>query len=129
MSPKDKTAELRLVDYTIRGGDIVTVKPLRLPRHTGGQQFLRGPIPWQWLATAAKLPGKTFHVAVALWFVAGFRSKPQVKLTSKLLAGLGVTRKAKYRALERLEKAGLVLLDQVEGKNPRVTIIWNLDVS
>jgi hypothetical protein len=40
-----------------------------LPRH--GEAFLRGPIPFDWLATASQVPGAALHVGLALRFLRG----------------------------------------------------------
>lgn len=51
------------------------VKRLRINVETGKllvapkkELFLRGPIPLEWLGRTACLPGKTFNVAIALWW-------------------------------------------------------------
>ena len=95
--------------------------PLQFKR---GQLFLRGPISWKWISTAAKLPGKALHVAIAIWFLHFINKKPlTLRLSSKVLRGLGVTRFSGYRALEALEKARLVEVERRRGRNPMVKII------
>jgi len=87
-------------------------------------EFLRGPIPLPWLTAAAKLSGKgPLAVALALWFEAGRRNSTEVRLTTAILNRFNVNRKAKYRALASLEKAGLVRVHQEPRKNPVVTIL------
>jgi hypothetical protein len=93
------------------------------PRHKAGEYFLRGPIPWKWLAQAARLPGKALHVANVVWFLAGIKSGRTVALSGSVLGDLGVDRYAKYRGLEALEKAGLVSVSRHVGRNPVVTIL------
>lgn len=95
----------------------------RPPRHRSGERFLRGPIPSAWLERAGNLPGKTLHVAVALWFQAGITKKRTVKLSYKDLARLGCKHEAGRRALKRLEAAGLVEVDSQNGRSPVVTIL------
>jgi hypothetical protein len=98
-------------------------KGKRPPRHKHGEKFLKGPIPWEWLTKAAQLPGHGLHVAVGLWFLAGLNKKSTVMLTSKVLKELGVERRTGYRALEALERAGLVSVERHVGRSPRVTIL------
>jgi hypothetical protein len=93
------------------------------PRHKPGKRFLKGPIPWEWLTQAAKLPGHTLHLATALWFLAGIEKKRTVKITHAILNELGVKRATGYRALEALEKAALVSVERKVGRSPRVTIL------
>src|SRR5215471_13540555 len=78
-------------------------KDRRRSRH-----FIRGPIPMPWLEAASSLPGKTLAVGLLLWFMAGMRPGHPVRLSHSLLARFHVGRKAAYRALNALVKAGLV---------------------
>ena len=95
----------------------------RLPRHKAGERFLRGPIPWHWLGAAGRLPGKTLHVGIALWHLAGFKCSRNVRWEPATAATLGVGRHAAYRGLAALERAGLVFVDRRNGCCPVVTIL------
>jgi hypothetical protein len=79
-----------------------------------------------WLELAAALPGKAFHLGVALWFEA-VRSKgknPAVKLTTVLGGRFGLhTRTTRSRALGALADAGLVSVEDRTGRSPVVTIL------
>jgi len=87
------------------------------------QQFLKGPIPLNWLATAAGLSGKSLAVAVALRYRAGLeKSLDGLVASPQLLRRFGVSRYAGYRGLESLERAGLVSVERRTGRCPRVTI-------
>ena len=94
-----------------------------LPRHKNGEKFLKGPIPERWLAQAARLPGKTFVVAINLWLLAGIKKKSTVKLSQKLLRSWGVDRFACYRALAALESANLISVERHHGGTPTITIL------
>jgi hypothetical protein len=93
------------------------------PRPGPGEKFLKGPIPWRWIITAARLPGKSLHIGIGLWFLAGVTRSRTVKLSNMLLKLLGVTRFSKARGLLELERAGLIRIDRRQGKNPLVTIL------
>ena len=93
------------------------------PRHKPGEKFLKGPIPWAWLAKAAHQSGKALHVAIALWFLAGVKRKRTVALSGAVLRTLGVNRHSGYRGLAALEQAGLVSVERHPGRNPLVTIL------
>ena len=93
------------------------------PRHKAGEKFLKGPIPWKWLAQAARLPGKAFHVAIVVWFLAGIKSRRTIALSGSALRGLGVSRHSGYRGLKALEEAGLVKVSRHVGRNSMVTIL------
>lgn len=95
----------------------------RLPRPKTGERFLKGPIPMDWLSAAARLPGKSLHVAIAIWFTASLNKSATVPLSN--LAGLpfGLDRNAKYRALKWLEEADLIEVERKLGRAPIVTLL------
>ncbi len=93
------------------------------PRHTPGEKFLKGPIPWSWLEAAGNLPGKSIHVALAIWFSAGMAKNGTVRLPASLLRRMGVERNSMYRGLKQLEGDGLVSVVRHNGRSPIVTII------
>jgi hypothetical protein len=90
---------------------------------TTKQFFVKGPIPLEWLAVAAKLPGKTLHVGLLLWFLKGLRRSSEVPLTSSWLAIFGLEHVTAYRALQALETAGLVTVRRQRGKAPVITLV------
>lgn len=96
---------------------------LKIPRHKIGEKFLKGPIPFNWLCKAAQLPGKSFHVAIVIWFLVGLNKSSTVKLNQSVLTKFGVTRHSKYRALDWLSDAGLIAVEEAKGKNPLVTVL------
>ena len=95
----------------------------QLTRPRKGERFLKGPVPLPWLETAARLPGKSLHTGVALWYVAGLTRSPTVPLSNIAGDRFGLDRNAKYRALEWLEGAGLVRVERKLGRAPLVTIL------
>ncbi len=95
----------------------------RPPRPRPGELFLKGPVPWTWLAHAARLPGKAVHVGLVLWLLAGLTGKAEITLGSAYLHESGVNRYAAYRALQALEVAGLVRVVRGRGRSPLVTIV------
>ena len=99
-----------------------TVKPKRLDRQRQSQWFLKGPIPGSWLSLAATLPGKAFHVGVALWHESGMKKQLEVKMTGQLLRKFGVLPVSGGRALRHLELASLVSVVRHVGRCPIVKI-------
>ena len=85
--------------------------------------FLRGPIPLNWLGSAAALPGKTLHVGIALWWLHGMAKGKPFKLTQKALQTLNVERDAASAALVRLEQAGLIRVERQSGQRPTVSMV------
>jgi len=92
----------------------------RGPKRHGS--FLKGPIPWDWLKTAATQPGKALHVAIVIWRLAGFTGSNSVRLTRGALDDLGVQRLSAYRGVQALERAGLVAVERHRGRCPIITI-------
>jgi hypothetical protein len=86
------------------------------------REYLRGPIPLDWLSTAARLPGKSLHVGIALWFMSELQKSRVVPLSNLTSLCFGLDRNAKYRALAWLEEASLVAVERKLGRTPIVTI-------
>src|SRR5262245_48870510 len=84
-------------------------------------QFV-APMPLGWFQRACRLPGKAAVVAVAVWYQSKRGGSPTFVLTQAGLEGFGVSRQAKYRALARLEKAGLIAVRLRPHKGPEVTV-------
>ena len=99
-------------------------RSFRKPPHPRkGEAFLKGPIPLAWLEVAARLPGKSLHAGLALWFAAGVMKAASVPLSNLASHRFGLDRNAKYRALAWLERAGLIKVERKLGRAPVVTIL------
>ena len=85
--------------------------------------FLKGPIPLDWLAIAAALPGKTLHVALALRWLDGLGKGAPIRFTSKAHKTFSLDRGTATSALARLETAGLVCVLRQPGRCPVVTLL------
>ena len=85
--------------------------------------FIKGPILLAWMKAVAMLPGKSLHVGLALWYLAGLKKTKTVPLGNRLLKGFGVDRKAKGRSLKLMEDAGLISVVRRAGCNPTVTLL------
>ena len=103
--------------------NVLSKRRLKIPRHRTGEKFLKGPIPLRWIREATKLPGKSWHVASAIWYLVGMNNSSTIKLTQGVLDDFGVSRYSKYRALTNLVSAGLISVDSNTGKNPVVTVL------
>jgi len=97
-------------------------RPIRKKSDRSSKMFIKGPIPLGWIMKAASVEGKTLHVALVLWFLAGLKRSLKVTVSQSKLRLFGVSRQASYRALFRLEGAGLVSVERHRGRNPIVTI-------
>jgi hypothetical protein len=66
--------------------------------------------------------GSTYRVALYLLDRATWGE--QVALGNRVLEKRGVSRRSKWRALERLRQAGLIAVEHRPRKNPLVTVRW-----
>jgi DNA-binding transcriptional ArsR family regulator len=76
-----------------------------------------------WLEAAAKLPGKSMHLAVVLLRLTTVEQTDRVVLINRACERFGLDRNAKYRALLSLEAAGLIRVQRKQGQSPIVTIV------
>jgi len=83
-------------------------------------RFLKGPIPMVLISAAAKLPGQSLALYLAVHHQTALTGKPMVTLPSGLLDEMGIGRDAKARGLRHLENAGLVVVERLRGRSARV---------
>lgn len=93
------------------------------PRHRQGERFLKGPIPWPWILRATRLPRGALSMALVLWRLSGVRRSRTVQLTAAGWREVFPYRQNAYRALARLEAAGLVSVERQQGRGPAVTLL------
>lgn len=84
---------------------------------------LRRDVPIGWLEAASRLPGKSLHAGVALWYAAGLTRSRVIPLSNLAGHRFGLDRNAKYRALTWLEMAGLIVVERSPGRAPLVTLL------
>ena len=98
--------------------------PKYLPRPKNGGWFIKGPIPGDWIGQAAALPGKSLHVALAVWTEASMKKRrTAVPISSRVFARFGVGKDAGRLGLNKLEAAGLIRVERHSGRCPRVDIL------
>ncbi len=76
-----------------------------------------------WFMRAARLSGRTLHLAVVLHLLAVRQRSTTVELSNAATSQFGLDRNAKYRALSYLEDAGLVVVKRRRGRSPIVTLL------
>lgn len=85
--------------------------------------FLKGPIPGDWLVTAAGASARALRVGLALWYLAGLRKSRTVRATWETWRRWGIDPDSARKGLTALERAGLVAVDRGAGRCPLVTIL------
>jgi hypothetical protein len=90
----------------------------RKERKPKGQDFLYEDMPNVVLGLDAA--GIVWVLVLQKWRMENFA---EISLTNVRLEQFGVDRFAKYRALRRLEKLGLIRVDRADYRNPLVTVV------
>ena len=88
---------------------------LKEHRRKNVSRFLKGPIPLTALQNAARLPGKTLALYLAIRHRADLEHSTAVSLPTAYLAVWGISKDAKRRAIIALEQAGLI---QIAARRP-----------
>ena len=86
------------------------------------KRFIKGPIPLEWIQAAARLPGRSLHVGLVLWYLAGVRRSRQGPISYTVASHFGLSRHAVYRGLAWLEEAGLITVLRKHGRRLGFTL-------
>jgi hypothetical protein len=90
-------------------------------RFRKGREFVKGPIPIDWLDASAELPKSAFRTGYRLWRWAGIqKTHTDIKFSA---TSQGINRSSMRRGIEHLEKAGLIYVRRTPGKALRITIL------
>jgi DNA-binding transcriptional ArsR family regulator len=98
----------------------------RPPRHRPGDPFIKGPIPYVWLASASRLPGAGLQVAMVYRF---YRSRFRFKRrrlrwgVPDVAKGLRISVRSTRRGLHAAELAGLLSASRKPGCKLAVSIL------
>lgn len=99
----------------------VNVDPRHGSRQTG--PFLRGPVPMSWIAKAYEVAGGSgLMLGLSLWWVSGMTKSRTFSVNIRRLE-VGQSLRSKWRALEKLEDAGLIRRTHEPGKKLRVELL------
>jgi hypothetical protein len=94
----------------------------RPPRHQPGDPFIKGPIPYAWIASACRLPGSGLHVAMSYWFLCcRFRCENRWG-PDKIAKGLRLSDDSVRRGLQAAELAGLLTVSREPGRKLAVSV-------
>lgn len=95
----------------------------RPPRHRPGEPFIKGPIPYAWMAAACRLPGSGLHVASAYWYLCRRYPGPNRIGLDALARDLGISDDTASRALHAAEEAGLLMVEREPGCKLTVSVL------
>jgi hypothetical protein len=102
-------------------GDVSTRR--RPPRHRPGDPFIKGPIPYPWLASACRLPGSGLHVAMASLFLCCRFQRPNRWGLDAIARGLRISEQSARRGLHAAELAGLLAVERKPGCKLAVSVL------
>jgi hypothetical protein len=97
-------------------------KPAGAQKAKWQRKFVR--VPWAWidrLKTSNR--GSTYRLALLLIYEYWRTGSRPIRLSNAMLAGDGITRKSKWRALRELEQLELVKVERRPRKSPVVTLL------
>lgn len=102
----------------------VSMERHRTQRVRHQREYIKGPIPVDWVRRVLQLSTKAIAVALALVYKAGVsKSKKDLPMTPRLLERFGVCRRTGRWGLRILEEHKLVTVERRCGRSPRVTIL------
>ena len=87
------------------------------------EKYIKGIIPYDWVARAAQISGKAGSVAWVLWYLKGVKKSSSFKLSHKILKEFGIKPKTSYRILEKMQADGLIKVEKKAGNAPFITMI------
>jgi hypothetical protein len=90
---------------------------MRRERH----QFIK--LPWSWVERLTTAHGSTYRVAFHLLYQHWKTGGRPIRLANTTLALAGVSRRSKYRALQQLERLGMITVERHLRKSPVITVI------
>lgn len=88
-------------------------------------KFIKGPLCLLWFSRAIGVSYGAGCLGLVLWFLVGMNKDGSltVSLPNRIVEATGITKDTKRRALQGLEKAGLIKVSGKSGASPIVTII------
>lgn len=86
------------------------------------QYFLKGPIPMSWLYKTMPLGGKCLPIAIEILFWSGVKKSNEIKFSCGQLSKYRISRFSSMRAINKLEKAGLIFTIRKPGRRIIVKI-------
>lgn len=119
MEPED--SDLNPEDFTFHAVPKAGKKARKTRRHAG--EFLRGPIPWPWIISAARTRGPALFVALAIRHFCDLTKQRTIRIALTDLGCGIVPRHAVSRAVRFLESRGLIEVDRQAGRLLAVTVL------
>jgi hypothetical protein len=116
-------------EYVYRQGRRIAVETLDTgatqppkKKSTGGH-FVKVPLFWLDRLGKAARPASTYPVALHLLYVSWKAQGRPVYLSNVALTVVGISPRAKWRALGELERLGLIEVERQPGRTPKIVLV------
>src|SRR4051794_19139255 len=108
--------------WAVADGEAASPAPAVPKRRRGDRgRYLKGPVPWRWLARAMALRGKALAIGLMLWQLRGMARRDTVLFCLTRAEAEGIPTTTARRAIRALEGAGLVAVERRPGRGLVVT--------
>lgn len=95
------------------------VVPLKIKKRR--QHFVM--VPWLWIERLNGATGQTYRVALVLLYMGWKNRGAPIKLTNGMLRIEGISRRSKWRALNALERRGLIAVERRLRRSPVIRLL------
>jgi hypothetical protein len=116
-------AEIEVTNEVLAELGLPPVDLQKLHKRQPSAWFLKGPIPFEWLARA-NVAANTVVVAQIIKALTDIEGREPVTVPDTVWSLFKISRHARKRALDALERAGVVRTERLSG---RVTRVWLID--
>jgi hypothetical protein len=107
--------------YTVSPEQIGEVP--RVPRRIRKRREQFVLVPWTWIEKLEGASGQTYRVALHILHLHWKHGEQPFKLPNGMLRIDGVSRRSKWRALEDLERRGLIVIERRRKRSPIIRML------
>jgi uncharacterized membrane protein len=93
--------------------------PLKIKKRR--QHFVM--VPWLWIERLNGATSQTYRVALVLLYMGWKNRGAPIKLTNGMLRIEGISRRSKWRALNALERRGLIAVERRLRRSPIIRLL------
>ena len=113
---------INLEKYALSDGPIPE-RPASVPRKIARRRrhFVR--VPWTWVERLRGARGSTYRLALILLYLHWKGNGEPIKLANGMLQIDGVSRHAKWRALNELERRGMIVVERRHRRSPLIQVL------
>jgi hypothetical protein len=121
MSPGDPYADVKR--FRLPDGMIVLERRAATPKKLERRRRHFISVPMVWFERLAGASGQTYRIALCLLYLAWRARGEPIQLANGLLRVDGVSRYSKWRALDELERRGLIVIERRPRRSPIIKLL------